>query len=361
MQSTQNLAHVYVIKNELGLVKIGFATNPQKRFASIESSSGLKIVDSYVSPICFNYAEIEKALHAQFEPFRKAGEWFDTDFNTIVTAANNHFNTQSDSKELAPFNFNGHELRVITDDKGESWFIAKDVCEALELDDTSKAVSRLDDDEKGTRKVRTLGGMQEMNCINESGLYALILRSNKPQAKPFRKWVTSEVLPAIRKTGSYGQASQQQPLDEATRDFLTATVRQVVGEMLVTPKSKQQHSQNDMPDVPAFFKRYGKTRFIDEYSAEHDHQVPDNFAGFRKTNENGITYYYMLSRVFEEELCRGYNSKLVKKQLTKQGIFMFYIDSCYCHDLLRKVGLIPQTLYQFTDASWQNFRSGYSA
>jgi len=104
--------------------------------------------------------------------------------------------------ELLDFNFNGGLIGTLEKDGGV-WFVAKDVCKALELDDVSKACSRLDEDEKGTNTVPTLGGMQDLLIINESGLYSLILTSRKPEAKAFKKWVTSEVLPAIRKTGSY--------------------------------------------------------------------------------------------------------------------------------------------------------------
>jgi prophage antirepressor-like protein len=101
-----------------------------------------------------------------------------------------------------PFRFESHEVRGLNIN-GEPWFIAKDVCEVLEHTNHRMAVDGLDDDEKGVRKVYTLGGEQEMIVISESGLYTLIIRSNKPQAKPFRKWVTAEVLPSIRKTGAY--------------------------------------------------------------------------------------------------------------------------------------------------------------
>jgi hypothetical protein len=87
----------------------------------------------------------------------------------------------------------------------ETWFVVADVCAVLGHTDASKAVSRLDDDEKGLLNVRTLGGDQTMNVISESGLYALILTSRKPQAKAFRRWVTGEVLPSIRRAGSYHQ------------------------------------------------------------------------------------------------------------------------------------------------------------
>ena len=94
--------------------------------------------------------------------------------------------------EIIKFQFRENQVRTLTID-GNPWFIAKDVCEALGLSDTSKALLPLDDDEKGTNKVRTPGGEQEMLVIN------------KPAAKPFRKWVTAEVLPSIRKTGAYRQ------------------------------------------------------------------------------------------------------------------------------------------------------------
>ena len=94
------------------------------------------------------------------------------------------------------------EVRTIIEG-AEVWFVAKDVCTALDLSNSRMAIEPLDDDDKGVRKVYSLGGMQNMSVINESGLYTLVLRSNKPVAKQFRKWVTSEVLPSIRKTGMY--------------------------------------------------------------------------------------------------------------------------------------------------------------
>ena len=85
----------------------------------------------------------------------------------------------------------------------EPWFVAKDVCDALEIGNSRQAVSYLDDDEKGVTTNDTLGGTQQVSIINESGLYSLILRSRKPEAKKFKKWVTEEVLPTIHKHGIY--------------------------------------------------------------------------------------------------------------------------------------------------------------
>jgi prophage antirepressor-like protein len=95
-----------------------------------------------------------------------------------------------------------HQLRVIAIE-GEPWFIAVDVCKVLDITNNRNAFARLDDDEKGVCLMDTLGGKQKASIINESGLYPLILGSRKPEAKPFKRWVTHEVLPAIRKTGRY--------------------------------------------------------------------------------------------------------------------------------------------------------------
>ncbi len=103
---------------------------------------------------------------------------------------------------VVSFNFVAQSIRVIM--RGdEPWFVTADVCSALTIANSRDAVSKLDDDEKGVANTDTPGGNQELSIINESGLYSLILTSRKPEAKKFKKWVTSEVLPAIRKTGRY--------------------------------------------------------------------------------------------------------------------------------------------------------------
>lgn len=103
---------------------------------------------------------------------------------------------------VTPFNYNGRNLSTITDEAGEIWFIAKEVAEILEYSDAHEMTSRLDADEKQNRQIAGFGN-RGVTTINESGLYSAILGSTKPEAKPFKKWVTSEVLPAIRKTGGY--------------------------------------------------------------------------------------------------------------------------------------------------------------
>lgn len=143
------------------------------------------------------------------------------------------------------FNFGAHSVRVVVRD-GEPWFVASDVCEALEYSNSRSAVAdHLDDDERMTvasadSHSGKRGGARLMTIINESGLYALVLRSRKPEARKFAKWVTSEVLPAIRKTGVY----VGKPFTVNPGDVLTAEEQNTLRLMLKSaverlPKEKQ--------------------------------------------------------------------------------------------------------------------------
>lgn len=112
--------------------------------------------------------------------------------------------------QVVPFSFNSNEVRTVVID-GKPWFVAADVCAALGYQNTSKAIGdHLDADERASASVPTPNAPLGVptNIINESGLYALVLRSRKPEARKFAKWVTAEVLPAIRKTGSYTKVSR---------------------------------------------------------------------------------------------------------------------------------------------------------
>lgn len=105
-------------------------------------------------------------------------------------------------ENLQVFKYENNDVRTV-EMNGEPWFVLKDVCRALGVNNSRMVADRLDDDEKGVSQIDTLGGKQNMIVINEPGLYNIILRSDKPEAKPFRKWVTAEVLPTIRKHGAY--------------------------------------------------------------------------------------------------------------------------------------------------------------
>ena len=113
--------------------------------------------------------------------------------------------------EIQLFNYNNNEIRVIERD-GEPWFVAKDVCDVLELTNITEALRGLDDDELSSVMLKSGGQNREMRLINEAGLYALIFKSVKPEAKIFSKWVRSEVLPTLRRTGNYAINKEQSAL-----------------------------------------------------------------------------------------------------------------------------------------------------
>lgn len=120
------------------------------------------------------------------------------------------------------------EIRTVQ--QGEDiLFVAADVCRALEIKNARDAINRLDDDEKGVVLTDTLGGKQKVNAVNEYGLYNLVLSSRKPEAKAFKRWITHEVLPSIRKTGSYLKPTKQP----------TAIQQQRAEAMLLNAKSRQ--------------------------------------------------------------------------------------------------------------------------
>lgn len=105
--------------------------------------------------------------------------------------------------EMKIFNFEDNEVRTQTIN-GEPWFVGKDVADILGYSNPAKAIrDHVDDEDKGQNDTFTPGGMQIMTIVNESGLYSLVFKSQLPSAKRFKRWVTSEVLPTIRKTGSY--------------------------------------------------------------------------------------------------------------------------------------------------------------
>ena len=101
------------------------------------------------------------------------------------------------------FAFEGREVRTVMVD-GAPWFVASDVARILGYSATAAMTRSLDDDEKGVRALHTLGGAQAMTVVSEAGLYSAIMRSTIPEARAFKRWVTHEVLPSIRKTGAYG-------------------------------------------------------------------------------------------------------------------------------------------------------------
>jgi hypothetical protein len=128
------------------------------------------------------------------------------------------------------FQFNEQSFRTIRDEHGNPWFVAKDICDILEINNVTKAMAKIPEHHLTSLQVRAGGQNREMNAVDEAGLYRLVLRSDKPQAEPFMEWVTSEVLPSIGRSGSY---SMREPhgLDLSMEALVARIVTLVVPEV----------------------------------------------------------------------------------------------------------------------------------
>ncbi len=160
--------------------------------------------------------------------------------------------------EMRTFVFGKAAVRVENIDNAP-WFVAKDIADILGYRSANDMSRRLDDDEKGTRKVRTPGGEQEMVIITESGLYNAILGSSKPEAKMFKKWITSEVLPEIRKTGGYIAANSDMSDEEIMARALQVAQRTIdrKNEIIAEQKTKIEQQAPRVAFVETFIASSG--------------------------------------------------------------------------------------------------------
>ena len=154
---------------------------------------------------------------------------------------------QEQGNNVLDFNFEGHDVRAIAID-GKPWFVGKDVAEALGYGKgksiTNAVTNHVDDEDKGVTKIMTPGGRQKMIIINESGLYSLILSSKLDSAKKFKKWVTNEVLPSIRKNGGYIYGQENMSEDELlSRALILANSK------ILSLESKNEQLEEEKQDV----------------------------------------------------------------------------------------------------------------
>jgi len=184
--------------------------------------------------------------------------------------------------DIIPFEFESQAVRVIDRD-GEPWFVLADVCQVLEIGNPSQAATRLDDDEQHTLinnegHSGRRGGAQSFTIINESGLYSLVLTSRKPAAKRFKKWVTADVLPTIRKTGAYGTQHltryDASVIGNIVKNCTGVVLREQLADVLAEQKRAQESQGRALavfegqmkaltalvqPSAPGMVIRYGKS------------------------------------------------------------------------------------------------------
>lgn len=165
------------------------------------------------------------------------------------------------NNEIQKFDFKGSSLRTLTDEAGEPWFVAKDVCDILGMSNPSMAVTALNKDEVAQIDPKDYLGSenrsnQAVNIVSEPGLYKLIMRSRKPEAKEFQRWVTHEVLPSIRKTGGYIPTSES----DSDEDIMARAV-------LVAQKTIKQKNQQIAEQQTRIVELEPKARFADAVAA----------------------------------------------------------------------------------------------
>lgn len=143
------------------------------------------------------------------------------------------------NNSIQRFDFKGAALRTLIDENGEPWFVAKDVCDVLELSNVGQALARLDNDEKSSITLNDgTPGNPNRAIVSESGLYALVLASRKPEAHEFKRWVTHEVLPQIRKTGGYI------PTSEADDDMTILAKAVMIGQRTMEEQKRRIAAQD---------------------------------------------------------------------------------------------------------------------
>lgn len=178
--------------------------------------------------------------------------------------------------DLTLFQYAGHDVRTITID-GEPWFVLADLCKVLTLGTPARVRDRLREGMSQTHTLQTPGGAQQMTVVSESGMYAVVLRSDKPEAGPFQDWVTGDVLPTIRRTGSYG-APRELTFEEKTLEVLKGLTAQVEDQRLeletTRPKAEAFDTFMDSDGcysigTVAKMLGLGQRRLFDELHARH--------------------------------------------------------------------------------------------
>lgn len=208
--------------------------------------------------------------------------------------------------ELQIFNYEGTAVRTF-DEGGIPWFAAVDVCRVLDIANSRDAVGRLDDDEKGVVSADTLGGKQNLTVVNEAGLYTLILGSRKPEAKKFKRWVTHDVIPSLRKHGIYMTGSTLEQVSK-NPELIVALARQLLDE-------QQENSEL----VKKLEKVQPKVDYFDQFINAYDSTNLRNTA-----KELGIPEHDLVQFLLEKKyMYRDQDRKLMPyAEYTKRGYFI---------------------------------------
>ena len=248
--------------------------------------------------------------------------------------------------DLKIWNYNNSEVRTVNINN-EPWWVLTDVCKVLELSNATKVAQRLEEDERSNFK---LGRQGEATIINESGLYSVILRSDKPQAKPFRKWVTSDVLPSIRKTGMYATDELLNNPDLAIKAFtalkeerektkaLTETVA-IQQQQILELKPKASYYDvvlncKDLLSTTEIAKDYGKSaRWLNELL--HELKVQ-----FKQGNKIWLLYQKYANKGYTSTKTQTYNGNDGEVH-TKVHTYWTQKGRLFIYELLKAKDILP--------------------
>jgi prophage antirepressor-like protein len=201
----------------------------------------------------------------------------------------------------------GVDNLTVVEIDGQVWFVANEVCALLDIKNPRDAVSRLDEDEKRLSALPTSSGNQKLNLISESGLYTLVFKSNKPSAKAFQKWVTKEVIPAIRKTGSYTSNKSNTPnfvqRFNDNYDRISTGYFSVISELFIRLHGRFERIGYNIPDKAFNGKEIRPDnsvgRRFSTYLQKHHPEHEDKFKMYNHLFPNG---YEFEARQYENEL-----------------------------------------------------------
>lgn len=219
-------------------------------------------------------------------------------------------------------------IRAVTINN-EPWFIASDICKVLELNNPTMVVQRLDNDEKSKLNLGLSGG--DTNCINEYGLYNLILASRKKEAKTFKRWITHEVLPSIRKNGGY-IAGQESLSDEELLEKAVLVAQRKIAERDAVIARQQEQIKQDKP----------KTLFADAVAASHTSILVGEFAKILQQNGMSIGANRLFQKLREEGYLikrKGTDWNMPTQRSMEMGLFEIKessrLDSNGCNIITR--------------------------
>lgn len=250
--------------------------------------------------------------------------------------------------ELQIFNYEGNAVRTF-DQSGNPWFAAADICRVLEISNSRDAVARLDEDEKGVVSTDTPGGKQNLTIVNEAGLYTLILGSRKPEAKKFKRWVTHDVIPSIRKHGVYAVDEVLQNPDVLINALVALKAEREKSKELELQKAIQaqqiaeMHPKvsyydkvlacKDLVKVSVIAKDYGWSAIkLNQYLKKKGIQYKqgETWLLYQKYAEKGYTQSFTFPYTRED----GSTGNSILTKWTQKGRLFIY-------DLLKADGILP--------------------